>query len=192
MPIHKVGTLIILWFYTPYPSSLLGYPFGDPFPNNVRTLSSIPQYQKKIKENFLFRFLAEKKYFVDYPLFWHSCKSWQLRRAVREAQCLGLNIFLSTCWDNFFSMAHAKTKLKKSITDFSKYLPNNSRKHSNHHKNYAKTLFCSRILHSHFQSRFLCESIFKWANCRNGVFLTCIWIPGRTCAVEVWLNKSAT
>ena len=102
MPIHKVGTLIILWFYTPYPSSLLGYPFGDPFPNNVRTLSSIPQYQKKIKENFLFRFLAEKKYFVDYPLFWHSCKSWQLRRAVREAQCLGLNIFLSTCWDNFF------------------------------------------------------------------------------------------
>ena len=41
---------------------------------------------------------------------------------------------------------------------FSKYLQNNSRTHSNHHKNYAKTLFCSRILHLHFQSHSLCES----------------------------------
>ena len=74
---------------------------------------------------------------------------------------------------------------------FSKYLQNNSRTHSNHHKNYAKTLFCSRILHLHFQSHSLCESPSNEANCRNGVFLTFIWIPGRTSPVEVWLNKTA-
>ena len=62
---------------------------------------------------------------------------------------------------------------------FSKYFSNNSRTPSNHHKNYAKTLFYSIILHSYFQSHSLHESIFKW-------------IKDHTCAVEVWLNKSAT
>ena len=48
IPIHKVRALRILGFYTPYPSSLPRYSFDDPFPNNVRTLSAFPQYQKKL------------------------------------------------------------------------------------------------------------------------------------------------
>ena len=35
----------------------------------LRTLSCIPQYLKKIKEIVLFRFLPEKKSFVDIPRF---------------------------------------------------------------------------------------------------------------------------
>ena len=30
------------------------------------------------------------------------------------------------------------------------------------------------------------------ANCKNGVFLILIWVPGRTHAVKVWLSKSIT
>ena len=30
------------------------------------------------------------------------------------------------------------------------------------------------------------------ANCKNGVFLILIWIPGDTHVVKVWLNKSIT
>ena len=30
------------------------------------------------------------------------------------------------------------------------------------------------------------------ANCKNGVFLILIWIPGGTHAVKVWLNTSIT
>ena len=64
---------------------------------------------------------------------------------------------------------------------FSKYLLNNFRTPFNHHKNYAKSFFCSRILHLYLHSHFLRESIFKWSWLQKRVFLTCIWIPGRTC-----------
>ena len=57
IPIHKVRALRILGFYTPYPSSLPRYSFDDPFPNNVRTLSAFPQYQKKTLTK-LFRFVS--------------------------------------------------------------------------------------------------------------------------------------
>ena len=103
--VHKTSKFLgyaLLEFYTPCSPSLLGHPFDDPFTNNVRTHSSIPPYQKNFMEIVLFCFLPEKKSFVDFPLFWQSSKSWQPRRAVREAQCLGFNIFLSTCWDKFF------------------------------------------------------------------------------------------
>ena len=93
-----------LEFYTPCCLSLLGYLFDDLFTNNVRTLSSIPPYQK----DFMEKVLPEKKSFIDFPLFWLPPKS--------EVQCLGFNIFLSTCWDNFFTMAQAKTKFKKVLS----------------------------------------------------------------------------
>ena len=105
MPIHKVHTLGV---FTPCCLSSLGYLFDDPFTNNVRTLSSIPPYQKNFIEIVLFCFLPEKKSFIDFPLFWQPPKS--------EVQCLGFNIFLSTCWDNFFTMAQAKTKFKKVLS----------------------------------------------------------------------------
>ena len=79
-----------------------------------------------------------------------------------------------------------------SCRHFSKYLPNNFRTLSNHHKNYAKTFFCSRILHSYFQSHSFRLPSSNEANCKIGILLTGIWIPSRTCLVEVWLNKSAT
>ena len=190
MPIHKVRTLKILEFYTPSPLSLFGYPFDDPFPNNVRTFSSIPPYQKHLMEIVLFCFLPEKKSFVDFPLFWQSRKGWQPSRAVHEAQYLGFNIFLSTCWEHLFY--HGSSSKSYSCRHFSKYLPNNSRTLSNHQKNYAKTFFCSRILHSYFQSHSFRLPSSNEANCKIDILLTGIWIPGRTCVVEVWLNKSAT
>ena len=57
---------------------------------------------KRTLRKFLFCFLSKKKSFVDIPLFWQSRRSWQDKKAVCEAQCLGLNIFLSTCCDNLF------------------------------------------------------------------------------------------
>ena len=79
----------------------------------LRTLSSIPQYQKKkIKEIVLFCFLPEKKSFVGIPRFWESRKSWQARMAVWEAQYLWLNIFWTLVGTIFFTMCQVKTKLK--------------------------------------------------------------------------------
>ena len=79
-------------FMHPVLPSLHGHPFAYAF-------FYLP-ILKKIKEIVLFRFLPEKKSFVDIARFWESHKSWQARMAVCEAQCLRLNI--NTCWDNFF------------------------------------------------------------------------------------------
>ena len=98
----------------------------------------------KTKKILLFRLVPEKKSFVNIPLFWQSRRSWQAWRAVFEAQFLGLDISLSSCWDNFLPWLKPKQSSKRcSHRHFSKYLPNNFRTPSNHYKNYAKICFAA-------------------------------------------------
>ena len=123
--------------------SLLGYPFDDPFPNNMHMLSSIPQYQKR------------RKFFC---FVWYLRKSLSLTFLFSDShvgadkpggQCLKHNV-----WDWTYSWAVVGTtflpwlKPKQSSKrcshrHFSKYLPNNFRTPSNHYKNYAKICFAA-------------------------------------------------
>ena len=103
-------------FIHPNPPVCLDTLLMTPFPTKCARFLPSHSTKKNFKEIAPFRFLLEKKSFVDFPLFWQSRKSWQPRRAEREAQCLGLNMFLSNCWDNFFTMAQAKRKLKKVLS----------------------------------------------------------------------------
>ena len=97
------------FIHPPPPSQFAWYRFDDPFPNNVRTFSSIPQHQKKnFKEIVLFCFLPEKRSFVDIAVFWQSRKSWQ---CVKH-NIWGWTYFWVVVGTIFFTMAQAKTKLK--------------------------------------------------------------------------------
>ena len=114
----------------------LDTPLMTPFPTMcVRFLLSLRTKNTLWKLFCLVSYLRKS----DFPLFWQPRKGWQPSRAVHEAQYLGFNIFLSTCWEHLFY--HGSSSKSYSCRHFSKYLLNNSRTLSNHHKNYAKTFF---------------------------------------------------
>ena len=105
-PSIKYVPLKFCSFIHPVLPSLHGYPFAYAF--------FYPSIPKKIKKIVLLRFLPEKKSFVEIPRFWESRKSWKIRMAVCEAQCLLLSIFWTLVGTIFFTKGQPKRKLKNA------------------------------------------------------------------------------
>ena len=143
----------------PIPPVCLDTLLMTPFPTMcVRFLPS-PSTKKTLRKLFRFVSYRRKSLLLTF-LFSDS----HVRADNPGGQSVKHNVWGWICfWAIAGTIFLPWLKLKESSKrcshrHFSKYLQNNSRTHSNHHKNYAKTLFCSRILHLHFQSHSLCES----------------------------------
>ena len=129
----------------------------------LRTLSSIPQYQKK-KLRKLFCFVSYLRKCLSLAFL---VSESHVRADKPGWQCVKHNICGWTYFEHLlgqFFLPCVKLKQNSKMCGhrhFSKYLSNNCRTPSNHHNNYAKTLHCSIILHSCFQSQSLLERFFK-------------------------------
>ena len=149
MSIHKVRTLNIFDFYTPFPPKFAWIPFWWPFSQQCAYVFFYSPIPKKTLRKLLFPCLR-KGYLLT-------------------GQCVKHNVWSGTYfWPLAGTIIFTMVKLKRrskmySHRYFSKYLPNNSRTPSKCYNSYAKTLFCRVILHSHFQSHSLSENIFKWS-----------------------------
>ena len=142
MPIHKVRALRMLEFSTLYPPVYLDTLLMTPFPTMCSTLSSIPQCLKKTLKKLL-RFISHlwKRLLLNF-LFSDS----HVTADNPGGQCVKDNVGVKHIFEHLLGHFFSPwLKLKQSSKrfcnrHFSKYLANNSRTHSNHHKNYAKTV----------------------------------------------------
>ena len=146
--IHKVPSKFSSFIH-PVPPQFAWIPFWWPLSQQCAYAFFYPQIPKNaLKKLFCFVPYLRKSLSLTF-LFSES----HVRADKSGRQCLKHNV---SGWTYFwalvgticFTMGQAKTKLKNVChRHFSKYFSNNSRIPSNHHKNYAKTLFYSIILH---------------------------------------------
>ena len=128
-------------------------------------LSSIPSNKKKkLRKFYCFVSYLRKSIFLTFLFFDSHVRVdnpggfWFTRW--RSAMSGLEHIFEHLLGQFFLAWLKLKQSSKKCYhKHFSKYLPNNFGKHSNHHKNYVKNLFCGRTLHS-LQIKVIVETVY--------------------------------
>ena len=111
-----------------------------------------------------------------------------------RGQCVKHNIFLSTCWDNFFYHHSNWNKAQKcALTEIFLNIYQKIPKHIQTTIRIMQKCCFAVEFWIRISNRIPCVNLSSnEVNFRDGVILTWIWIPGRTFAVKVWLKKSAT
>ena len=149
-------------FIHPIPPICLDTLLTTPFLTTCAHFLPSPSTKKTLRK--LFRFLSSLRKSLLLTFLFSSS---HLRADNPGEQCVEHNVWVERIFEHLLGQSFLPClKLKQSSKrcthrHFSKYLPNNPRTHSNYLKNYAKTLFCSRILHLYFQSHSFCESLSK-------------------------------